>query len=116
MNRIHGWLDGQSPFEWHASAASVLPLQGFWNALIFFVTSWKQVRDAVLGIKSDRDASGSDQNRDDDLAADRSTANVLGRCDTDVEDGDSATMGSDVELRRVPKQPGRSSSSTITVP
>lgn len=48
MNRIHSWLAGESPFEYHVATAAVLPLQGLWNAVIFFVTSHRAIREAVL--------------------------------------------------------------------
>ena len=44
MNRIHSWLTGESPYEYHVATAAVLPLQGLWNAVIFFVTSFVALR------------------------------------------------------------------------
>lgn len=49
LNRIHGWLAGQSPYEYHVATAAVLPLQGLWNCVIFYMTSWNLIRSHVLG-------------------------------------------------------------------
>ena len=91
LNRIHSWLAGESPFEFHVATAAVLPLQGLWNCVIFFVTSWKAVSER-LGIRD----------RDDDEAAVAATheSERASRSDTEY-DCDSATVGSDVELRAV---------------
>lgn len=51
LNRINSWLHGQSPFEFHVATAAVLPLQGLWNAIIFFVTSWATVRRNSIATK-----------------------------------------------------------------
>ncbi|KAG5932090.1 hypothetical protein E4U53_001490 [Claviceps sorghi] len=44
LNRIYGWLEGHSPYQLHVATSAVLPLQGLWNALIFFISSWGPVR------------------------------------------------------------------------
>lgn len=51
LNRINSWLHGSSPFEFHVATAAVLPLQGLWNAIIFFVTSWSTVRRNSIATK-----------------------------------------------------------------
>lgn len=110
LNRIHGWLDGSSPYEYHVATAAVLPLQGLWNFLIFFVTSWRAVRHFLVG----RPAEMSPPSRDDaNGTLDRPTAGRdrrnLGddlRSETDdFDDVESGNMGSDVELRCVLEQP-----------
>ena len=45
INRIHGLIyPGDSPFGYSVVSAAVLPLQGVWNCLIFFFTSWPVFR------------------------------------------------------------------------
>lgn len=114
LNRIHGWLDGTSPYEYHVATAAVLPLQGLWNFLIFFVTSWAVVRQRIRG----KSSQVSQRSRDDafgtaDRTVDRERAvhRDAHRDDTDFDDADSGTMGSDVELRRVPDRPAKTSAS-----
>lgn len=107
LNRIHGWLDGSSPYEYHVATAAVLPLQGLWNFLIFFITSWRVVKRFILrkpveasqaptddaNNTGDRPAGRDRPGRGDDL-----------RSETDFEDVESGNMGSDVELRCVSEQ------------
>ncbi|PHH59381.1 hypothetical protein CDD81_3340 [Ophiocordyceps australis] len=105
LNRIHGWLDGKSPYEYHVATASVLPLQGLWNFLIFFITSWavikKGLRPSGPSLPGAADPS-LQRTRDDGLGTtvDRTARDDL-RSDSDFDDIESGTMGSDVELRRV---------------
>ena len=47
INRIHSLIYNDSPFPYNAAAATVLPLQGVWNGLIFFITSWKVFKQCV---------------------------------------------------------------------
>lgn len=47
INRIHGLIYNDSPYAYNVGTATVLPLQGVWNAVIFFVTSWKVLRECV---------------------------------------------------------------------
>jgi hypothetical protein len=51
INRIRGLIYSDSPFAYNVATASVLPLQGVWNAVIFFVTSWTVVKECVGGVK-----------------------------------------------------------------
>lgn len=100
MNRIHGWLAGHSPFEYHVATASVLPLQGLWNAVIFFVTSGRTLRECFRDWRVSRATEGK---RPGIGMEERGQV----RGDSSLDDGDSGTMGSDVELRRVMKMPGK---------
>ncbi|PHH73796.1 hypothetical protein CDD80_3553 [Ophiocordyceps camponoti-rufipedis] len=111
LNRIHGWLVGASPFEFHVATAAVLPLQGVWNCFIFFVTSWKVVKQCLrrLPSESSRSARGESVG-----TVDRN----VGRChrddlrsETDFDDAESGNMGSDVELRHVSDHGGKEMSS-----
>ncbi|KAJ6437637.1 glutamyl-tRNA(gln) amidotransferase subunit A [Purpureocillium lavendulum] len=40
INRINGWLQGNSPYPLQVATAALLPLQGLWNFLIFSITSY----------------------------------------------------------------------------
>ena len=111
MNRIHGWLVGNSPFEYHVATAAVLPLQGLWNFLIFFTTSWAVVKQRIRGQSTEI----SQRSREDaygtaDRTVDRERA-THHRDDISFDDADSGTMGSDVDLRRVADRPDKSSTS-----
>ncbi|KAL7946115.1 putative G-protein coupled receptor protein [Trichoderma barbatum] len=101
LNRIHGWLDGGSPYEFHVATAAVLPLQGLWNAVIFFVTSWHPIK-AWARETLNGGAAVVQRHKADDHGMNERMTGPLGRCDSFIDDGDSATIGSDVELRRVP--------------
>ena len=108
MNRIHSWLTGESPFGYHVSTAAVLPLQGLWNAVIFFVTSsgalrrgwanWREPHSEQIGISEDEGG----------VIGRRSGA--IGERDYS-DDGEVGTIDSDVELRRMAEAPGKSSAS-----
>jgi hypothetical protein len=101
LNRIHGWLDGGSPYEFHVATAAVLPLQGLWNGIIFFVTSWHGLKAWALETLNGS-TPVTERKKTDDLAMNERINGPLGRCDSFIDDGDSGTIGSDVELRRVP--------------
>lgn len=133
MNRIHGWIDGGSPWHYHVATAAVLPLQGLWNAIIFFVTSWPALRTGVRELMHGSAFGAVDRRRGEEAgvgvgvgvgerespAGRRDQMGLDGRCDTYIDDGDSATMGShgghgsDVELRRMSNVGGKSSSSSL---
>lgn len=103
LNRIHSWLVGHSPYEYHVATAAVLPLQGLWNAVIFFVTSTTALKEWVRNLRDghhvvemvqtggERTGSGSPIERNSQSFLD----------DTD--------SGSDVELRRMAEAPGKRS-------
>ncbi|KAF7560340.1 hypothetical protein G7046_g3806 [Stylonectria norvegica] len=113
MNRIHSWLEGKSPYEFHVATAAVLPLQGLWNAVIFFVTSWRPLyerwRDCWLRMmKTQREEEVGER-----PAAPACSAGAA-RADSfldEEDDDDSGTIGSDVELRRMAEAPGKRSRS-----
>ena len=105
MNRIHSWLAGSSPFEYHVATAAVLPLQGLWNAIIFFVTSWSTVRRTSKSGSVQAHPDGIDRVRAEVPAA-RCGIEQRDDCyqsETDLEDGDSRTMGSEIELQQLSK-------------
>ncbi|KAG6017266.1 hypothetical protein E4U43_001874 [Claviceps pusilla] len=91
LNRIYGRLEGQSPYQFHVATAAVLPLQGLWNSVIFFLPSWRVVQ-ALSGGQNRQtiwvDAAGS-------LAEEGAWAG------DHAGERDAAMMGSDVELRSV---------------
>lgn len=115
MNRIHSWLAGESPFEYHVATAAVLPLQGLWNAVIFFVTSHRAINEAVLDrwdgrVTASRAATFAVD--EDGLGGPRRRS---AREDMDVsnesDEGDLGTLGSDVELRGMPAISAKASTS-----
>ena len=111
VNRIRGLSHSDTPFGYNVATATVLPLQGVWNAVIFFVTSWRVLRAEVTdwrwrkrggvrpgtaegvegrvsgaGSRGERRAERSDERKDSwDFA--------------DI--GQPGDVGSDVELKRV---------------
>lgn len=141
MNRIRSWTSGESPFEYHFATAAVLPLQGLWNAIIFFITSsvglrhgWQDLQrryrgkgGGVAGVLAALNAGKAFK---DEATAARKEASKFGgdggigltmarrtvtRCD-DLADSSSEddvnTLHSNVELRRMAEAPGKRSSST----
>ncbi|KAL2208645.1 hypothetical protein CC79DRAFT_1355941 [Sarocladium strictum] len=112
LNRIHSWLQGKSPFEYHVATAAVLPLQGLWNAVIFFVTSGTALKAAWIGFWTDRRGEGDEDDSMDTYGQDeRRGPRRHGEFDSDLDDGDSGVAGSDVELRRMADAPGKRSES-----
>jgi len=47
INRVHDFLHGEASFGLNLASAVVLPLQGVWNAVIFFSTSWTSLTEEV---------------------------------------------------------------------
>ncbi|OAA32191.1 G-protein coupled receptor protein [Moelleriella libera RCEF 2490] len=107
LNRIHSWLAGQSPYEFHVATAAVLPLQGLWNAIIFFMTSWTAVRDRmaeIVGEKQHQQQPAEErpaQPHREPTATTRGGAGGGGAPLRADGDGDSLTLHSDIELKRV---------------
>lgn len=103
LNRIHSWLVGTSPYEYHVATAAVLPLQGLWNAVIFFVTSGKPLREWYRNLRypqaQDREMIETRVEHDEHVG--RSGESFL----------DDTDSGSDVELRRMGEAPGKRSAS-----
>lgn len=99
LNRIHGWLDGGSPYEFHVATAAVLPLQGLWNGIIFFITSWHGLK--AWALETFNNTPVTERKKTDDVAMNERITGPQGRCDSSLDDDDSETMRSDVELRRV---------------
>lgn len=138
MNRIHSWVSGQSPFEYHVATAAVLPLQGLWNAVIFFVTSivalrkgWGELRQrrrsaggvasifATASAVQGAAAAAANMNTSygGDAGLGMSAARRSAPARHDIEDSSDGEMGggaldSDVELRRMAESPGKISSSS----
>lgn len=104
LNRIHSWLIGTSPFEYHVATAAVLPLQGLWNAVIFFVTSWRPLKEWFNNSGQDIDLQEREM-----IQTRTGLDEQVGRSgESFLDDTDS---GSDVELRRMGEAPGKRSSS-----
>ncbi|KAJ3497495.1 hypothetical protein NLG97_g1849 [Lecanicillium saksenae] len=123
MNRIHSWIAGASPYEYHVATAAVLPLQGLWNAIIFFVTSWNVLqRHRRNTAASAAAAEAIDRLRQDsgNRTAVRGScgggdSRQYGSChsETDLGDGDSRTISSEIELQRRSKSQGTSTPPVI---
>lgn len=63
INRLYSLTHGGSvSFQLSVASGCVLPLQGVWNALIYFTTSWRIICEEMEGIKS-KIVSRSDSNR-----------------------------------------------------
>ncbi|KAF4464747.1 G coupled receptor like [Fusarium albosuccineum] len=109
LNRIHSWLVGTSPYEYHVATAAVLPLQGLWNAVIFFVTSATPMKDRVKGLFD----SGRSGEMVETGGGSRSTAENPDEVPRTGEESflDDTESGSDVELRRMGEAPGKRSAS-----
>lgn len=112
LNRIHSWVDGQSPYEYHVATAAVLPLQGLWNAVIFFVTSWNVIQrhrrtTTALAAADAANRSALDSGRAT-IGGTGGRGAVCCRSDTDLDDGDSRTMGSEIELQHFARSQGDS--------
>ncbi|QPG94691.1 hypothetical protein C2857_006734 [Epichloe festucae Fl1] len=109
LNRIYSWMQGQSPYQFHVATSAVLPLQGLWNSLIFFISSWDVVKNHLHLPRKLRPGPGpgpgrvSRRSRHDAgfAAADRTVVSRAEIRPSTGFDDDSATMGSDVELRSV---------------
>lgn len=118
LNRIHSWIDGQSPYEYHVATAAVLPLQGLWNAIIFFVTSWnvfqRHRRNTAASAAADEAINRLRQDSGNRAATRTSFGGTESRrfggyhSDTDLGDGDSRTINSEIELQRRSKSQGTS--------
>lgn len=117
MNRIHSWIDGQSPYEYHVATAAVLPLQGLWNAIIFFVTSWNVLQRHRRNTAASAAAAEAIERLRQDSANQNSRASCGGAearryggfpSETDLGDGDSRTISSEIELQRRSKSQGTS--------
>ncbi|KAM0432821.1 hypothetical protein ACHAPT_004523 [Fusarium lateritium] len=108
LNRIHSWLVGTSPYEYHVATAAVLPLQGLWNAVIFFVTSAKPLREWVRGVHSSGRSEEMVETGGDQEAAEAAQEPAGRGGESFLDDTES---GSDVELRRMGEAPGKRSAS-----
>lgn len=125
INRIRGLIYGDSPYPLNVASATVLPLQGVWNAVIFFVTSWSVVRacvaDAVGNFGRERERRRRRDGRGVVVLRDRNGDGLAGRGFEDwsyqgkgdtgglvemkgrrggLEDGDASS--DDMEARRPP--------------
>ncbi|KAH7275186.1 hypothetical protein FSOLCH5_006075 [Fusarium solani] len=108
LNRIHSWLVGTSPYEYHVATAAVLPLQGLWNAVIFFVTSWRPLREWIRGARSSGRSEEMVETAVGNAPAETSQEPTGRGGESFLDDTES---GSDVELRRMGEAPGKRSAS-----
>jgi hypothetical protein len=109
LNRIHGWQDGTSPYHYPVATAAVLPLQGLWNAVIFFVTSWRAIREAFRG-RNGGDGDGERGMECSDRAGvgpggmRRTMTREDRELDSELEYSESGAAGSDVELTHISRE------------
>lgn len=108
LNRIHSWLQGTSPFEYHVATAAVLPLQGLWNAVIFFVTSSTALRTHWRDFRASRAVEDDTEGLEAEGRRGGGSPRVFY---SDLEDVDYGVAGSDVELRHMANAPGKRSTS-----
>ncbi|KAI8414079.1 hypothetical protein FOFC_07370 [Fusarium oxysporum] len=94
ITRIHSLLNRDVPYSYQVAIAAVMPLQGLWNAMIFFTTSRVVIR-SVIQDKWGLWVSKSTK-IDSDLVEREAAARLRVHGHTDTTDS-----GSDVELRRL---------------
>lgn len=94
ITRIHSLLNRDVPYSYQVAIAAVMPLQGLWNALIFFTTSRGVIR-SVIQDKWGLWVSKSTK-IDSNLVEREAAARLRVNGHTDTTDS-----GSDVELRRL---------------
>ncbi|EXK43451.1 hypothetical protein FOMG_02406 [Fusarium oxysporum f. sp. melonis 26406] len=85
INRFHSFLYGSSPFPYQVATVALLPLQGVWNAVIFYMTSHKILRDWAQDQRSSNVINEAGMQR------------PLRGADTD-EDQDHTDLGVGIEL------------------
>ncbi|KAH8882993.1 hypothetical protein GQ53DRAFT_831180 [Thozetella sp. PMI_491] len=55
INRIYSLVsNSNSPYQYNLATATVLPLQGVWNGIIFFVTSWRIFKECIRELRAPR--------------------------------------------------------------
>ncbi|CVL12422.1 related to G protein coupled receptor like protein [Fusarium proliferatum] len=94
ITRIHSLLNRDVPYSYQVAIAAVMPLQGLWNALIFFTTSRGVIRDSMRN-KCGRWVFKPIKKNQEIVRRD-----VAARVRVS-EHTDSTDSGSDVELRRL---------------
>ncbi|KAH8736597.1 hypothetical protein BGZ61DRAFT_490213 [Ilyonectria robusta] len=99
INRIRSSQGPDPPSSYQVAMVAVMPLQGLWNAVIFFMTSHRVLRDWMRD-KCDVRASGS--TKINELVMERTVE------ETNVdEDDDHTDSGSDIELRQRESVPAK---------
>lgn len=101
INRFHSFKYGHSSFPYQIATVSLLPLQGVWNAIIFFVTSHKIMEDWA---QDQRTLRVSRPTIDTEEAAIRTPARGA-NMDEDLDPTDS---GGGIELGQVERAQRRS--------
>lgn len=101
INRIRSSRGSDPPSSYQVAMVAVMPLQGLWNAVIFFMTSHRVLRDWMRD-KYDVRVSGS--TKINELVMERTVE------ETNVdEDDDHTDSGSDIELRQRESVPAKRS-------
>ncbi|KAF5572397.1 hypothetical protein FPANT_13115 [Fusarium pseudoanthophilum] len=94
ITRIHSLLNRDVPYSYQVAIAAVMPLQGLWNALIFFTTSRGVIKDVI------RKKCGRWVFKPINKNTERMGREVVARVRVS-EQTDSTGSASDVELRRL---------------
>ncbi|KAH6981384.1 hypothetical protein EDB80DRAFT_757262 [Ilyonectria destructans] len=94
INRIRSMQGGGVPYSNQVVMAAVMPLQGLWNALIFFITSHKVLREVA------REKWGLWVLKSTTIDGEVVERVAIGEAHVD-EDPDRTDSGSDIELRHV---------------
>ena len=116
LNRILGWITPSLPFGYYIAAATVLPLQGLWNGVIFFVTSWDSLKIWWNDVRGDRRASEAPPMSPDAQARlERKVTRRDVSSESDMDFDVPTRQGSTVELRRMTNQPRKVSNDTTSV-
>jgi hypothetical protein len=92
ITRIHSLLNRNVPYSYQVAIVAVMPLQGLWNALIFFTTSRGVLRDVM------RDKWGLWVLKSANIDSDLVEMEVVPRVRVN-EHSEATDSGSDVELR-----------------
>ncbi|KAH7175228.1 hypothetical protein EDB81DRAFT_633207 [Dactylonectria macrodidyma] len=95
INRIRSLTGGTIPFSNQVVMAAVMPLQGLWNAAIFFATSHSVLREVA------REKWGLWVLKSTTIDEEVMERVAVGEAHVD-EDPDRTDSGSDIELRHVP--------------
>ncbi|KAH7117322.1 hypothetical protein EDB81DRAFT_915983 [Dactylonectria macrodidyma] len=98
INRIRSLTGGTVPFSNQVVMAAVMPLQGLWNAAIFFATSHSILREVA------REKWGLWVLKSTTIDEEVAERAVVGQAHMD-EDPDRTDSGSDIELRHVSRIP-----------
>ncbi|KAM5386621.1 hypothetical protein ACJZ2D_000584 [Fusarium nematophilum] len=99
INRFNSFRTGHSPYPYQLATVVLLPLQGVWNAIIFFVTCHKVMQDWAQDQRSLR--AGRATNVRNEVVVSVGAANTN-------EELESPDLGTDIELEEMGRHERRS--------